>query len=404
MKLKIFSFLIFIFLCLVVGSSSAEPVKTAIPLALDDTKIYLAMEIRQEQINPPVSFSASAPTGLSRPDELLLARYYSLAKSNNVDLLKAVYTSSDGSVDTILRQLAINTDFYGNYTLLEQINIKARKYWGGYHFIDVTLSGGGQSTEWREDILCENDVCKMSVVFDNSTEKEHFLEASLLCTDAFLSQPFDQADLDMKMAALRAQNQSLSIYPDYLPNGLPVYPITIHAHLTRLAEDLFEINPQTSDDPPPVPPVEVQTILNMLKDAAAHAERETIENILFAHWTSMPGGGLCRMTEKESAGEDGTSTAALTSTAYTWEAFHDRVKRWTAIRVLGIARCGDITYVFVEPRISEDKTDTIQLFSVLFLEFDNSYRLITDSDQVVPWYIFRTSIVMQFINEQYQQQ
>ena len=380
----------------------AEPVETAIPLASDDTKIYIGLDIWHEALSPPTSFDVSSPAGLTDPADFVLAQYYAYAKANNTPSIKEVFSSLDGSLDALIRKLKLNPAMFSNYDTLQQVQIDSKSYWGGYRFVDVVLSGGAGTVEWREDVLCDGDDCKMSIVLDNSTEKEQLMETVLLWADAFLSGTYDQNDLDTKMAVLRNADRKISVYPDILPSGPPTYPVTFYVNLEQLAENTFQIDPKEGENDPP-PTAEVQAVLDMLKDAAA-ASKATIETALAPHFTSMPGGGFIRMTEKEAGADD--SSVSLTSKAFPWTTFYERVEPWTTLRIIGIARTGAISYVFVEPQIIKSETeiekDTIQLFTVLFIQDDDEYKLVTDTDQVVPWYTFKTSFVMELVYEQYQ--
>ena len=205
------------------------------------------------------------------------------------------------------------------------------------------------------------------------------------------------------MAVLRAADRKISIYPDILPSGTPTYPVTLYLDLEQLVENTFDINPKIDEDDQPHTPPEVQAILDMLKAAAA-AGKATIETALTPHFTSMPGGGFIRMTEKENWADD--SAVSLASMAFPWSVFYERIEPWTTLRVLGIARIRDIYYVFVEPQtiksVTEIEKDTIQLFTVLYNQDDDEYWLVTDTDQGVQWYPFKTSFVMELVYEQYQ--
>ena len=382
----------------------AEPVATAIPLAYDDTKIYIGMDIWHETLDPATTFDVSSPTGLNDPADIALAQYYAYAKANDTASIKEVFSSLDGSLDSLIRKLIQNPAMFSNYGTLQNVQIDSKSYWGGYRFVDVVLSGGAGALEWREDILCDGDDCKMSIALDNSTEKEQLMETVLLWADAFLDSAYDPNDLNTKMTVLRAADRKISLYPDILPSGPPTYPETFYVDLDQLPETTFDIIPkEDEDDPPPTPPAEVQAVLDMLKDAAA-SDRNTIETALAPHFTSMPGGGFIRMTEKEDGTDD--SSANLISKIFSWISFYERVEPWTTLRILGIARTGPFTYVFVEPQTIKSETeiekDNIQLFTVLYIQDDDEYKLVTDTDQVVPWYAFKTSFVMELVCEQYQ--
>jgi len=396
-------FIIFI-CCLIVCIKSilldAAISKTAIPLLYNETKIFIGLYISHEQILPPIKFPVQPSNTSSDKAIKLLATYYSNAKSNNANILNGLYAPMDGSKDTIQRMLALNSDIYSNYRQLEHIQIYAKTHWGGYQFIDVLLSGNNEIIEWREDVLCDNNDCKMSIKYDSSDEKERFLEAVLLWTSVFLNSSYDQNKLNTQMATLKAHNNNISIYPDYLPGALLINPITIYFHLTQLNDNLFTIDQQEASKTESIPPPEVQTLINMINDTAK-SDRYNIETKLTPYWTSMPGGGLCRMTENENGSYSNTSSEKLQSIAYTWEAFYDRVIKWNKIRIIGFAELEDITFLFVEPIISETEKDSIQLFTVLHSVEDNSYKLLTDNDQVIPWHIFRNADIMQFIYETY---
>ena len=382
----------------------AEPVATAIPLAYDDTKIYIGLDIWHETLSPPTSFDVSSPAKLTDPADIVLSQYYAYAKTNDTESIKDVFSTLDGSRDSLIRKLMLTPAMFSNYGTLQNVRIDSKNYWGGYRFVDVVLSGGAGTLKWREDVLCDGDDCKMSIAFDNSTEKEQWMETVLLWTDAFLSSTYDQNDLDAKMAVLHAEDRKTSVYPDILPSGSSTSPVTFYVDLEQLPENTFDINPKIEiDDPPPTPPDEVQAVLDMLKAAAA-ASKDTIETALAPHFTSMPGGGFIRMTEMV-AGSDGSSVS-LTSKAFPWTIFYERIEPWTTLRILGIARFGDISYLFVEPQTvkseSEIDKDTIQLFTVLYNQDENEYKLLTDTDQGVPWYAFKASFIMALVYEQYQ--
>jgi len=105
------------------------------------------------------------------------------------------------------------------------------------------------------------------------------------------------------------------------------------------------------------------------------------------------------MTDKEVINEIPTGNLSLNN--YAWTAFRSRIKKWNTIKILGIARVQEADFIFIEPILADGSLDKIQLFTILFNSEAQTYKAVTDSDQIIPWYIISEPRFMQFIYEKY---
>jgi hypothetical protein len=235
----------------------------------------------------------------------------------------------------------------------------------------------------------------MSDIMDNSNSSERIVEATLAITMAFFESGVNLSEYQNTIKNVIDKNIKIDILPEIQPPGSQLYPLTFYTDLIKL-EGTATFRLDADNNFAGIP--KIQALVDMLK-SVRNAQESELELIIPNFWTSYPGGGLVRMTDKKIQNE--IPTKNLTLGNYTWAAFHGRIKKWNAIKILGIARVQEADFLFVEPILSDGRFDTIQLFTVLFNSDTQTYKFVTDSDQIVPWYIISEPLFMQFIHDKY---
>jgi hypothetical protein len=375
--------------------SLAQPIKSVIPILMDNAWVYIAAEFWYEKREPTITFQVGQTTNLTGDAERTLARYYERAKANQINSVIDLYSQEDGSRLRFRQVAQSNPDILSTYADLGTVTLGNKALWGLYQLLNVKLTGGSGTTEWREDLLCQGNDCGMSDIMDNSNSSERIVEATLAITMAFFESGVNLSEYQNTIKNVIDKNIKIDILPEIQPPGSQLYPLTFYTDLIKL-EGTATFRLDADNNFAGIP--KIQALVDMLK-SVRNAQESELELIIPNFWTSYPGGGLVRMTDKKIQNE--IPTKNLTLGNYTWAAFHGRIKKWNAIKILGIARVQEADFLFVEPILSDGRFDTIQLFTVLFNSDTQTYKFVTDSDQIVPWYIISEPLFMQFIHDKY---
>lgn len=394
-KSRCYFILLAIFSAIYSSISLAQPTKLIMPILMDNAWVYIAAELWYEKREPTITFQVGKTTNLTGDAERTLAGYYERAKANQINFVIDLYSQEDGSRLRFQQAAQSNPDILSTYADLGTVTLGNKALWGLYQLLNVKLNGASGTTEWREDLLCQGNNCGMSDIMDNSNSSERVFEATLVVIAGLFENGINLSQYQNTLQSVINKNIKIDILPEVQPPGSQLYPLTFYTDLIKLeGTKTFYLDAQNNFAGIP----KIQALVDMLK-SMRNAQESELDLIIPNFWTSYPGGGLVRMTDKKIENE--IPTKNLTLSNYTWTAFHGRIKKWNAIKILGIARVQEADFIFVEPILSDGSFDTIQLFTVLLNPDTQNYKIVTDSDQIVPWYIISEPLFMQFIYDKY---
>ncbi len=395
------------------GPVAADLQNTPVPLAMKDARMYLGMELWYETVSPPRVLDVDQWSSAAPGADLLLAHYYHLAKTNQPEQVAQLYSSVDGSRERFESALAESTDYFANYSALNSLAIQSQIAWGNYLMVNHALSGTAYTLQWRDTLLCEGSNCVLSNALAGDAAMAVVGMDLMTFAQAYLQSAYDPVAVQAAMDVLKAQGNTLSLQPDFVADQATASALLIHADLEQL--DTRRFQPGVEYDP--APPAEIQLLLELMTGMQA-ADESSLEAALTPYWSSLDMEDTVYMLKADPArpAEQGLPKP-LAAFDYIWPAFRERVANWQALFVLGIARMGDLVFVYVLPEhepVEEvlptgtvpdssyvpDYVDSPQLFTFDVSAPDGPV-LVADIDQPFVWLALRSPALLEALRDIY---
>lgn len=136
-----------------------------------------------------------------------LESYYSLGKLNDVDKIKKLSYSKDGSLSWMNSELKAIPDKFDGFKKLHKVDATKHVYWGGYdiYIVDWFIAEDKKVMSWYDAIYCEgNNDCFVSNLMINGSESSDLYATAI--KQAYLKPLSLNIELPYKVAVLPDYN------------------------------------------------------------------------------------------------------------------------------------------------------------------------------------------------------
>ena len=386
---------------LLLGSTSqtgATPVRTLVPLAYDDTRVYLAAEVFYEQTGTPSPVPVADWQALPSGPLRATARYYDLARQDRPADIVPLWLAADDSRSRIEQRLMESPDFYTVFSMLEQVTWLDRMAWGNYDLFRLRLAGGGYSVETALDLFCDDFGCQLSNWIEADAEAGGLIGALKVAAAVADTLPVPAQVVTDSRARMRQLGHEHALLPPLFDTSGLNRPLLLLADLLTVAEPEIDL----AEPPSPALPAAVSFVVEALQ-RARNADPEDLAAVVAADWTAGDTDTVVTMAQGEQLTDDNDVVLGerISSALYSWEAFQERLLGWSSLKLLGYAPLDDLVFVFLQPAQSSEAVAPAQLFVARYDDPADAWQLVSDSDQSLAWEALHQPAFLDFIAERY---